>query len=294
VNQEKRALFNIPEFRKAVSIAIDRQRISDEVYDGQTTLESFSYIQRASFVTPFKLLDSFDLQAAKALLDGIPLLTKNSSGYYNFASGTPLSIVSLQSDQVGSRETAKVIDANMHALGLDLKVQYGVDVEVARSASRSGVTDFYMCGCGTSWLAIASAKDSWTPPYDPDEFSPHIGVGWAKYMGQYDEARYREEYKAQTGSYPPVVVSVKPPDWVYQMSEAGLRVTKYPATSSEAISLGTSFASTLANERWVLGTVALAGLQIVNTRAENVMIESALNWDYGQRLIYQAAQMFYS
>src|SRR5690606_26757948 len=89
--QAVRGLNRNLDFRKAVTMAIDRQRLGDSLVRGPFTAiyPGGLYAGTAYYDRDSTAYYAHDLDAAKALLDGIGLVDTDGNGVRNFPADTP-------------------------------------------------------------------------------------------------------------------------------------------------------------------------------------------------------------
>ncbi|WP_416409637.1 ABC transporter substrate-binding protein [Agrobacterium rosae] len=129
-NEAKRKLYNIKEFRAALSMALDRQAIIDTVFIGQGTISQPAVraddpLYNERLATQFT---QYDPDAANALLDKI-LPSKDGEGFRQDESGKRVTII-FEIDQ------ARATFLDIFQLALPMFQAVGVDVQM-RSMDRS-------------------------------------------------------------------------------------------------------------------------------------------------------------
>ena len=107
-NLRWRALFNEYDFRRALSLAIDREEINEIVYNGlskplQFTVTEFSPLYKDSWGTH---AIEFNPAEANALLDGLGLTERNSNGIRLDADGNALIFSVITSPEINTSQTS--------------------------------------------------------------------------------------------------------------------------------------------------------------------------------------------
>jgi len=113
------------DFRRALSLAIDRDLINDVSYLGQAVPRTETVVPSSPFFIPEieKLNAEYDTETAEALLDGIGL-TKGADGFRTFPDGSPLELV-VETHQLSGAEldNIELVAENWNAIGLKTAVE---------------------------------------------------------------------------------------------------------------------------------------------------------------------------
>ena len=154
--QAIRALNRNLDFRKAISYALDRQRLGDSLVKGPFTaiypgglLDGTSYYDKASTV-----YYPFDAASAKAELAKAGLTDTDGDGFVNVKGGPDLNVTLLtQSDYSTDKNLAEGVVAMMGAVGLKvtLNALTGKDFDNARD---SGKFDWIVVRNGTELITV--------------------------------------------------------------------------------------------------------------------------------------------
>jgi peptide/nickel transport system substrate-binding protein len=123
--QAVRELNRNPDFRKAITMALDRKKIGDSlvkgpftaIYPGGLSSGTSFYDRQSTFYYPF------DLEGAKALLEKVGLKDTDGNGFVNFPKGTAggqdVQVVLLSSADYGTdRNLAEGVIGQMEQLGI--------------------------------------------------------------------------------------------------------------------------------------------------------------------------------
>lgn len=154
------------DFRKAVSIAIDRQRLGDSLVRGPFTAiypgglyAGTAYYDKASTV-----YYPYDIEAAKALLDGIGLKDTDGDGIRNFADGGANVEVTLlaNSDYGTDTNLAEGVIAQMEPLGI--RVVANFQAGTARDdIADSGQFDWQIRRQGSEMVSVVQGTANLAP-----------------------------------------------------------------------------------------------------------------------------------
>lgn len=113
VEEENKAnLMREADFRRALSLAINRQDIIDAEYNGQTSPAQVAPGTESFFhdSTLFNAYTEFDPERADELLDGLGLTKRDASGYRMYADGTPMLFYILFTAYTGAGPAQFVVD----------------------------------------------------------------------------------------------------------------------------------------------------------------------------------------
>jgi peptide/nickel transport system substrate-binding protein len=126
VDPEKRAIFELPAFRQAVSYALDRRGISLAVYGGLATPQYGPVSSgNTAWYNPGLISTPYNLAKARQLLQQCGLKDANGDGILEFgARARPLTIALLTTLGSAAREkTAEIIRQNLGSAGIRMNVQ---------------------------------------------------------------------------------------------------------------------------------------------------------------------------
>ncbi|PYE94486.1 peptide/nickel transport system substrate-binding protein [Rhizobium sp. PP-F2F-G38] len=178
-----RELNRNPDFRKAITMAVDRKKIGDSlvkgpftsIYPGGISSGTSFYDRQSTVYYPF------DLEGAKALLEKIGLKDTEGNGFVNFPAGTAggddVQIVLLSTSDYGTdRNLAEGIIGQMEQLGIKVTLNSldGVKRDAARDAGRFDWTlmrhtsEISSVVQNTPQLAPVGPRTSWHHRAGPD------------------------------------------------------------------------------------------------------------------------------
>ena len=132
--------FRDADFRKALSLAINRNQLNERFYFGkaipmQVTIAPMSDLFKAEYGSAYA---QYDPKAANALLDSLGLVDKNNDGYRDFPDGRPFKIQMMWStasylSDIGVHE---YVISNWKDIGIQVTIQtVGIDPFWDRSAA---------------------------------------------------------------------------------------------------------------------------------------------------------------
>ena len=120
-----RDLFQTFEFRRAMSVAIDRDTINEVAHLGQGVPRTSSVVPDSSFYDPSleAVNAQFDPALANEILDGLGL-ARGADGFRTFADGSDLGLV-IETDQTSGPtiDTLELIAENFNAVGIKTEIR---------------------------------------------------------------------------------------------------------------------------------------------------------------------------
>ncbi len=126
-DMEKRAVFNDINFRRAMSVAVNRDQINEIAYFGLGTPTQYTAFDAdtASFVTE-EVKQSwiqFDQKLAAQLLDKAGVVDKNGDGLRDLPSGKKFELNIQYATQGAATEVVEIIAANWNDLGVKTSIK---------------------------------------------------------------------------------------------------------------------------------------------------------------------------
>lgn len=233
-------VFSDVRFRKAMSLAIDRDEIVDLVYLGQGEPMQATPAEPGTvdFLTDehTKAFTKFDPAQAKALLAEMGLQDTDGDGTLNLPSGKPMVIQMFYANQGGPVKNHELVAG------------YWADVGV-KVSQREISTDDYRSKGGAADLSIATWRDgNRAAPYisqDPFMFVPPFGDRWQPGTG-YSWAAWHQSGGSQ-GTEPPADVKK-----LYELVE---EFKKHELGTPESNRIGKEMADIHARNLWKIGLV---------------------------------------
>ncbi len=161
-----RALLRKADFRRALSLGIDREQISQVVYAGQAIGGNNSVLP-ASPLYKQNLREAYakhDPARGNSLLDGLGLTERTAEGWRRLPDGRPLTLV-IETGRVDPAETdvLELVRSDLAELGIDVRI-----ADRGRSALRDRVTS----GQTVMSVFYGLANGLATPSSDPAELAP--------------------------------------------------------------------------------------------------------------------------
>jgi peptide/nickel transport system substrate-binding protein len=260
---EWRRLFRDVRFRRALSMATDREELNQVIYLGLGTPSNNTVIARSSLYKPEYTTRwaAYDPQAAGRLLDEIGLARRDANGIRLLPDGRPATIVvESQSEQTEEADALKLIADQWKRVGIRLLVKLQTFENFwVRLASGEAMMTVY----GGLFTAVP------TPDTSPREFAPTMqgGLQWPKW-GMYVASKGKQGEPCDLPEACQLLDDVKA--WESAADETGRR------RAWETI------LQTTADQVFTIGTVT--GVRqpvVVGQKIRNVPKEAFYGWDPG-------------
>jgi peptide/nickel transport system substrate-binding protein len=211
-----RNLFRDPRFRRALSMAIDREELNQVVYVGlatpsNNTIMSSSELFKPEYATKWA---EYDLKAASKLLDEIGLTKRDASAFRLLPDGRSATIVvESQSELTEETDGLKLIADHWKKIGIRMLIKPQTHENFwLRAVSGEAMMTAY----GGLFMAVP------TPNTSPWELAPTTqrGLQWPKW-GMYIESRGTQGEKCDMPEARKLLDDVK--DWEHATDETGRR-----------------------------------------------------------------------
>ena len=258
-----RKLFQDVEYRRALSLAINRHEINQVIYyglatEGQNTVLPGSPLFKKEYLDAWAL---FDLKAANAKLDAMGLTKRDSRGIRLLPDGRPMEIiVETAGEDTEQTDVLELIHDSWLAAGVKLFTRPS-QREVFRNRIFAGET----------LVSIWSGHEFGIPNADtiPDEFSPtdQLQLQWPKW-GQHFQTRGR---------------AGTPPTDEYALELLKLnRAWAYARSRQERRDIWRRMLEINADRVYSIGLVsAVPQPVVINSDLKNVPVKGVFNWNPG-------------
>jgi peptide/nickel transport system substrate-binding protein len=192
-----RELFRNPDFRRALSLAINREDINNAIFyglakPGNNTVLPESSLFRPEYQTKWT---EFDPDRANALLDSLGLTERNGSGIRLLPDGRPMQIVvETAGEDSEQTDVLELIRDDWRRVGIGLFIK-PTQREVFYNRVKAGSTHVAVWTGLENGLLNASMSPAEFAPLTPDQFQwPSWGL-WAETSGQAGEEPDLESVK---------------------------------------------------------------------------------------------------
>jgi len=272
---EKRKVFGDVRFRKAMSIAMNRDEINEVVYFGLgKPAQYIAFSPTPSFVSEEleNYATMFDPAAANALLDEVGLVDKDGDGMRELPNGDPL-VLNLQVATQGiSVKLVELVGQNWKDVGINNTVKE-VTTDEFRSAMSANQLDVTMYAKGQPLAVILGNAEVFQPPFD-NYFNLRSGMLWGEYI----------DTKGASG--------VKPPEYVYQMMEDINAFQGAVVGTDESNKLGERLVKNMVENLLFIGTVKAVAPIYHSNKLKNVTEFLTQSYAYYRAYPYRPTQWY--
>ena len=182
-DEEKREVFGNLEFRKAMSVAINREELNQVAYFGEGTIQQYTGFSPVPDFVDEKwktFATEYDPDAAKAALDAIGVVDKDGDGFRDLPSGKPL-VLNLQFATQGiAGQVVELIGQYWSNVGVKTAVKE-ITPDEYRSAQSSNQLDVGLWEKGQPLGIILANNELWVPPFE-NYFAHRTGMLWAEWV----------------------------------------------------------------------------------------------------------------
>ncbi len=262
-DEQWRTLFRKADFRRALSMAIDRHEINQVIYFGLATENNNTVLPTSPLYKPEygTKWTQYDPKAANKLLDGLGLRERDGDGIRLFSDGRPLEIiVETAGEETEQVDVLQLVTDAWRKIGIKLYTK-PLQREVLRNRIFAGFTQMSV------WSGLENGIP--TPELSPRELAPtsQQQLQWPKW-GQYVET------KGRAGE----PVDMELPKRLQDFDQEW-RVTADRARRTE---IWGEMLKIHADQVYTIGMICCV-LQpvLVNNRLRNVPEKGIYNWDPG-------------
>ena len=274
-NQKLRNLYWDLRFRRALSIAIDRNEMNEIIYFGRGVPRQVTVIPDSDYFEPHfaNAYTAFDPVVANGLLDEMELHDIDGDGLREYADGSKLTITAEYIDfETPKQISMELVASYWQAVGIDLRLKL-VDRGLQFARARAGEMEM------TVWHADRTTDVLF--PVTPDYWVPR-NIEWSMCMWNEWARWYMTD--GRLGEEPPAKIKD------LQRWSDQLRTSMNPL---ERIQLGKKILASNADNVWSIGTVGLAPHPVVvSMRLKNVTKDGIWGWDTRWTLPYHPATWY--
>ena len=272
---EKRKVFGDLRFRKAMSIAINRDELNEVAYFGQGTPQQYIGFSPAPAFVDEKwktFATEYDPDGAKALLDEIGMADTDGDGFRELPNGDKL-VLNIQFATQGiAVQVVELVGQYWANVGIQTTVKE-VTPDEYRSAQSSNQLDVGAWEKGQPLGIILGNNELWVPPFE-NYFAHRTGMLWAEWV----------ESNGEKG--------VEPPDYVKQLIDDINAFQSTPVGTPESDQLGARLVENMVSNLLFIGT-ALTPDPIYHRNAlKNFTEFKTASYEYYRTFPYRAHQWY--
>ncbi len=271
----KREVFGDVRFRRAMSVAINRDEINEVAFFGQgVPVQYTGFSPRPDFITDdvAGAYLEFDPEQANQLLDEIGMVDTDGDGFRELPNGDQI-VLNLQFATQGvAGELVELVGQNWADVGVQTTVKE-VTPDEYRSAQSANQLDVGMWLKGQPLALHLGDASYWVPPFD-GYFDLRTAMLWANYV--------------ESGG----TDGVEPPAWVAQMREDVIAFQSAEIGSAAQAELGAKLAGKMVDEMLFIGTVQAPAPIYVHNTLKNVPEFQTWSYEYYRTYPYRGPQWF--
>ncbi|MEL7261853.1 MAG: ABC transporter substrate-binding protein [Pseudomonadota bacterium] len=273
-DEAKREIFANPEFRKAMSAAIDRAELNEVAFFGLGEPMAYTgFSPVPEFAADYaKIGTAFDAAAANAALDGLGMADVDGDGFRELPNGDAL-VLNIQFATQGiAGEVVEMVAQDWSDVGVQttLKEVTPDEYRAAQSANELDVMAWWR----SEPLAIhLGTSESLVPPFG-SFFGHRNGMRWAEWIDSNGSA------------------GIEPPAWVKQLIDDVAAMQAAAPGSAEQAAAGEAIAKAFTDNMLFIGTVIAPSPIIARNGLVNVPEFQTSSYEYYRTYPYRATQWF--
>jgi peptide/nickel transport system substrate-binding protein len=275
-----RTVFNDVRFRKAMSVALDREEIRDLVYLGlgdpvQATTAAPGTVD---FLTEENLTayTQYDPAMAKALLDDMGLDDSDGDGIRELPNGEPLVIQMLYANAGGPVKIHELVQGYWQNVGVKITTR---EVTSDEYRTKGSANELLVTSWHDSQRAGVNVSQSYAmlaPPFG-NPYQPGTGFEWVTWKN--------------TGG----AQGIEPPADVKRLWDLGEKFILAPLGSPESNAIGHEIADIFMNNVFKIGVIDGAGTPVIaSKKMGNFKPFTVVSDDYYFALPFRPQQWFYA
>lgn len=273
-DEAKRAVFNALDFRKAMSVAINRAEINEVAFFGQG--EPMAYIGFSpvpDFAEEFKTAGTeYDPDSANAALEGLGMVDTNGDGFRELPNGDQFVLNIQFATQGVSGDVVELVAQNWSDVGIQTTVKE-VTPDEYRAAQSASELDVMAWQQGTPVAIALGSSERFVPPYG-SYFEHRVGLGWAEWIDSDGAA------------------GIEPPQFAKDMIEDIAAFQQAVPGSDAAAALGKKIAKNWADNMLIIGTVNAPAPIVIRNGLKNVPEFKTWSYEYYRTYPYRPTQWF--
>ncbi|NND89702.1 MAG: ABC transporter substrate-binding protein [Granulosicoccus sp.] len=273
----KREVFGDLRFRRAMSIAINRDELNEAAYFGQGVPQQYiGFSPAPDFVDPKWASHAieYDPDGAKALLDEIGMVDKDGDGFRELPNGDKIVLNMQFATQGIAGQVVELVGQYWSEAGIQTTVKE-ITPDEYRSAQSSNALDVGMWEKGQPLGIVLGNNELWVAPFE-NYFAHRTGMLWGEYF-ESDGAR-----------------GVEPPDYVKQLRDDINAFQSTPIGTAESDELGARLVKNMVENLLFIGTAMTPDPIYHRNALKNVTEFTTASYEYYRTYPYLAPQWFLS
>ncbi|OYX42664.1 MAG: peptide ABC transporter substrate-binding protein [Rhodobacterales bacterium 32-67-9] len=275
-DEEKRTVFGDLRFRKAMSVAINREALNETAYFGEGTIQQYTGFSPLPDYIDAKwktFAAEFDPDAAKALLDEVGVVDKDGDGSRDLPSGAPFVLNMQFATQGIAGQVVELIAQDWANVGIKTTVKE-ITPDEYRSAQSSNQLDVGLWEKGQPTGIIMGNNELWVPPFE-NYFAHRTGMLWAEWV----------DSNGASG--------VEPPDYVKQLMTDINALQSTPSGTDEFKAIANRLVENMTGNLLFIGTALTPDPIYHRTALKNFPEFKTASYEYYRTYPYRASQWYF-
>jgi|TARA_B110000908_G_scaffold3694_1_gene4822 peptide/nickel transport system substrate-binding protein len=272
---EKRKVFGDLRFRKAMSVAMNRDEINETGFFGMGEPRQYiGFSPAPSFVDPkwASYMTQYDPAMANSLLDEMGMKDMDGDGFRELPNGDRL-VINLQYSVQGlAGQVVEMVGQNWAEVGIQSTVKE-VTPDEYRSAQSSNALDVTMWRKSQPMGIVLGNNELWVPPFE-NYFGIRTGMLWAEWV----------DSEGASG--------VEPPAYVKQLIQDINEFQSTPAGTAKSDALGAKMVEAMVSNLLFIGTVQAPAPIYHRNVLKNFTEFKTQSYEYYRTYPYRATQWF--
>lgn len=275
-NAEKREVFNDVNFRRAMSVAINRDQINEVAYFGLGKPAQYTAFDAdtAPFITDEvkQAWTEYDTAKAAQLLDQAGVIDKDGDGMRDLPSGGKFELNIQYSTQGVATKVVEMVAADWTDVGVKTSIKE-VTSDEYRNSQTANDLEVMVWNMGRPQFTLATDSAWLLPPYGTF-FDLRTGMEWSQYL-------------SSNGTE-----GTRPPQTIYEMQKLAERFGSLMLGSEESQKVGLEIARRTVDDLFIIGTVKAVKPIYHNNKLKNYNVQKTSSSDYYWAYPYQPKQWF--
>lgn len=275
-DEEKRKVFGDFRFRKAMSIAINREELNQTAYFGEGVIQQYTGFSPLPDYIDAKwktFAAEFDPDGAKALLDEVGVVDADGDGFRDLPNGQPL-VLNLQFATQGiAGQVVELIGQHWSNVGINTTVKE-ITPDEYRSAQSSNQLDVGLWEKGQPTGIILGNNELWVPPFE-NYFAHRTGMLWAEWVDSAGAS------------------GVEPPDYVKALVADINALQSTPAGTDEFKAIANRMVENMTGNLLFIGTALTPDPIYHRNSLKNFTEFKTASYEYYRTYPYRAHQWYF-